>query len=227
MSDARDKDPRDGAEDPDAPPSAEEIERAASLREALERHPLEESDDETALAASLRAAWSPTSLAEGEHREILDALPTAEELEAAAALADSLESRGKEPDHDEILSTLRLAWNPTDLGAEDHEIILARVGLARGEGGAAKVIPLAARPRRTVRVLAIATTSVLALAASVLVWLSTADQRTMAPLARARSTQPLFDEPFKPGETSARIDKIAIARATDFRDNRFAKWGVR
>jgi hypothetical protein len=46
-------------------------------------------------------------------------------------------------------------------------------------------------------------------------------------LRKARTTQPLFDEPFHAGETSARIDKIAIARAADYRDNYFAKRGVK
>jgi hypothetical protein len=68
----------------------------------------------------------------------------------------------------------------------------------------------------------------LALAASIVLVVTSAPVHgTEAPLAKARSTQPLFSEPFKPGETSARIDRIASARASDFRDNRFTKWGVR
>ena len=46
-------------------------------------------------------------------------------------------------------------------------------------------------------------------------------------LARVRSTQPLFTEHFEAhGGESARIDRIAIARAADLRDNEFARWGV-
>jgi hypothetical protein len=68
----------------------------------------------------------------------------------------------------------------------------------------------------------------LALAASVVFVVTSAPgPGSEAPLAKARTTQPLFSEPFKPGETSARIDRIASARAADFRDNRFTKWGVR
>ena len=79
------------------------------------------------------------------------------------------------------------------------------------------------------RLAVVTTTTVLALAASVVVWVSSAmtSSEGEAPLARARSTQSLFAEPFKAGETSARIDRIAAARASDYRDNRFAKWGVR
>jgi hypothetical protein len=67
-----------------------------------------------------------------------------------------------------------------------------------------------------------------------------------APPYHARSTQPLFDEPFEVrrsasegqlkktasgGATrprgSSRIDRIAMARAGEFRDNEFSRWGAR
>jgi hypothetical protein len=48
-------------------------------------------------------------------------------------------------------------------------------------------------------------------------------------LIPARSTEALFDPaekfPVRGGE-SARVDKIASARAADLRANRFASWGV-
>jgi hypothetical protein len=44
----------------------------------------------------------------------------------------------------------------------------------------------------------------------------------------SRSTQALFPDRFAPvGGETARIDRIAVARAADLRDNEFAKWGVR
>ena len=50
----------------------------------------------------------------------------------------------------------------------------------------------------------------------------------MAASAVSRSTQALFPERFAAtGGETARIDRIAMARATDLRDNEFAKWGVR
>ena len=50
----------------------------------------------------------------------------------------------------------------------------------------------------------------------------------VAAVAVSRSTQELFPERFAPtGGESARIDRIAMARAADLRDNEFAKWGVR
>ena len=51
-----------------------------------------------------------------------------------------------------------------------------------------------------------------------------------AELVRARSADDLFDAttPFpRHGEESARIDRIASARAADLRRNRFAAWGVK
>jgi hypothetical protein len=49
-----------------------------------------------------------------------------------------------------------------------------------------------------------------------------------AALIRSRSTDDLFEpaEKFEVGHTSARIDRIASARSSDLRRNRFAAWGV-
>ena len=73
----------------------------------------------------------------------------------------------------------------------------------------------------------------LALAASVLLVLwrqapSTPPTTSLPALAVSRSTQALFSDRFAPtGGETARIDRIAMARAADLRDNEFAKWGVR
>jgi len=91
----------------------------------------------------------------------------------------------------------------------------------------------------------------LAVAASVALILGTME-RDQAPAAsiavsapaaaptpyRARSTQPLFAEPFdaplekagersRPSSGSARVDRIAMARASEFRENEFSRWGAR
>ncbi|MFS8069972.1 MAG: hypothetical protein ACMG6S_26710, partial [Byssovorax sp.] len=49
-----------------------------------------------------------------------------------------------------------------------------------------------------------------------------------AALILSRSTDDLFDpaEKFEVGRSSARIDRIASARSSDLRRNRFASWGV-
>jgi hypothetical protein len=59
--------------------------------------------------------------------------------------------------------------------------------------------------------------------------LERADSSTTQAVAlhEARSTQPLFREPFaERGAGSRRIDRIASARASDLRDNRYARWSV-
>ncbi|HEY8086269.1 MAG TPA: hypothetical protein VIF09_00440, partial [Polyangiaceae bacterium] len=87
--------------------------------------------------------------------------------------------------------------------------------------------------RRTVIRVSFGASAVLALAAAVLLFVRGDRQppetvTDAVAVAVSRSTQPLFPERFPAtgGETS-RIDRIAMARATDLRDNEFAKWGVR
>jgi hypothetical protein len=238
MSD-RDRDPHDRHEpddlDPDAPPTEEEVAASRRLRDALEGGAAALTGDatpEVELALSLRAAWDPSALSVDESRAVLDATPSAEEQELATALREALATREPlsptTPAHDaaHLARALRAAFAPAALGEAEHRAILD-AALAKMP---AKVVPIGSRTARA-RVVRIAfgvVTGGLALAASiVLVVTSAPPHGGEAPLAKARTTQPLFSEPFKPGETSARIDRIASARASDFRDNRFTKWGVR
>lgn len=183
------------------PPSEEEIAASARLRDALEG---KADDDDAILAESLREAFAPRPLAKDEHELLIDlALATESELEAAARLRD---------EGDPLVTALAAAWRPSAISEDEHRAIVAAAVREKKERGV------------VIRV-AFGAGGVLALAASVMLLLRTPSAEL--PLARARSTQPLFAEPFKPGDASARIDKIALARASDYRDNRFAKWGVR
>ena len=188
--------------DPDARPTEEEVAAAATLREHGDP-----------LVDALRAAWSPGPIDERAHAALLDETIAldADELALATALRDALAE-------DPIAAALTAAWRPTAVAEAEHEAILARVVGAT----APRTNVVAFRIRRA----ALATTTVLAFAASVVVWIGNTRDADV-PLAHARSTQALFDEPFRPGETSARIDRIAMARATDLRDNQFAKWGAK
>ncbi len=218
--------------DPDAPPSEDEVLASQRLRDALDESSLGDpaAPEDLDLVRSLRAAWSPEPLDERAHAQVLDDLPMSEDEAALAEeLRVALEANGDAP---EVVRALRAAWSPTALDEADHRAIVANA-LTTGTGEAAErekgdgnVVRL--KPR-TMRLAVVTTTTVLALAASVVVWVTSGPTSSEgeAPLARARSTQSLFDEPFKAGETSARIDRIAVARASDYRDNRFAKWGVR
>jgi len=221
----------DPDDDPDAPPSAEEVAASQRLRDALAggKAASSASDyEEMAIVDSLKAAWSPDALHEGVHAEMLDDVPmSAEEIALAEELRESLRA-------DPLVAALQAAWDPKPIEKADHDAIVLRV--VGTEGAAGKVVQFKPRRQtRTMRVVTIASTTVLALAASVILWVSTHEQRTETPaaanLTKVRSTQPLFGEPFKAASesstTSARIDRIAIARASDYRDNRFAKWGVR
>lgn len=204
-------------------PTSDEIEAARRLQLALER-PESVSDlenEDVALARSLRAAWKPGALSPNVHDEWIASLPTVRELELAAELQAELET--SEPPS--LVVGLRAAWTPVGLTDEANRAIVSRaieVGATAHRSGAVVVLGSSRTRRR------IATSTVFALAASVVVWMTAAPtSQGTASLVKARSTTPLFDEPFKTGESSARIDRIAMARASDYRANRFAAWGVR
>jgi hypothetical protein len=164
--------------------------------------------DDDPMIVALRAAWSPGEIDDVDHAAIIAAAIDADERAQAEALGRSL-------DADPLVVAVRAAWEPKAIDPAEHRAIVARaVGSAR-----TNVVPWK-RPARYTAVVGAA----LAIAAAFALRVTRVEE---APLARTRSTEPLFDEPFKPGEASARIDKIALARASDYRDNRFAKWGVR
>lgn len=208
--------------DDSIPPSEEELAASKRLRDALDDPSIDDPDAD--LARSLRAAFSPAALDVGEHAQILDDVPTAEELVLAEELRDAL-------DADPMVAALAAAWRPKELNSIEHRGIVA------------KALPPAARGAdrggRVVRVTFGVVAGAIAIAASVVVWMNAprSGATNEVPLARARSTQPLFPsyDGFKSGgwaggkeaNATARIDKIALARAGDYRDNRFAKWGVR
>ncbi|MCA9586473.1 MAG: hypothetical protein KC657_14045 [Myxococcales bacterium] len=150
-----------------------------------------------------------------------DAPPSEEERAAAERLRVSLETG----DGDPVVTALRAAHAPEPIDATEHAAIVARVVTGAPRRAYASMAD-APRSTKVLRLSLGGAGVAIAIAAGVLLFLqSKADHEH--PLARARTTQPLFSEPFKAGEASARIDRIAVARAADFRDNRFAKWGVR
>lgn len=187
-----------------------------------------------------------------------DAPPTAEELEAARALAEALEGPlAAKPDdqHVAFADALRAAYAPAELDPARHEALLERALGSLGAPAAptAPVVRLDDRRRLDERRRQAArsalrwgsATGALAAAAAAVLVLSTSGKRSApslasqspapgaavavaAPaLAPSRSTQELFDEPFaRSGGSSARIDRIAQARSRDLRQNRFRRWGV-
>lgn len=158
-----------------------------------------------------------------------DAPPSAEEVAAAEKLRDALGSGAPHPAAD-FARAISLAHAPRSIGEAEHRAIVAD-GVRRGD------IRSRASVRRRTRTW-IAVGSSLALAAAVALAVGPLSERgeemsaravsAREPLLPVRSTQSLFREPFaRTGGESDRIDRIASARASDLRANRFAAWGVR
>lgn len=124
-----------------------------------------------------------------------------------------------------MLRALSLAYEPRPIDPKEHDVLVERA-LAK-----------APRARRGVVVrVTFGVAAVLAVAAAILLFVGRPRPRDGGHLALTRSTQPLFTERFAPpegraargsGEESARVNRIAMARASDWRENRFAMWGVR
>lgn len=150
--------------------------------------------------------------------ELIDAPPSEEELAESARLRDALEGNREHADAD-LLRAVAVAHEPRSLEPAENERLVQKALATQ-------------KPRRgTVVRVVFGFSAVAAIAASVLMYVSGAT--TTTPTARielvpVRSTQALFDKPFESrSSASARIDRIALARESDLRENRFAKWGVR
>jgi hypothetical protein len=154
-----------------------------------------------------------------------DAAPSEEELAEANKLREALEDPLSTHGDAELARALSSAWSPGHLRPDDHGALVDRALAGR-----------AARRRRA-RVVTRASfgaAALVAMAAGVAVVIS--NQSNPAPSTHAasvalvptRSTQALFPEPFgMAGGETARVDRIAMARAADLRENEFARWGVR
>lgn len=223
--------PPPAADEPgqDTPPSAEERAAADALRDAL-------AQGASPLAAELRAAHAPRALAEADLDALLaralgdERAATSAERQAANRLRDELD--GVESLRDAaVLAQLRIAVRPPALDAQKNEALIA-AALSRADSKRAARRGVV---RRLAPVTIAALAGVTALAAGFALFLGQMKAGAPGPTAataliRARSTQDLFDAatPFpRSGAESARIDRIAAARGSDLRKNRFAAWGVR
>ena len=155
--------------------------------------------------------------------------PSEEEVLRADALREALSDPARENDDAALARALVLTHSPRPLARGENEAMVERA-LARPTAPASLA---AARVRKRAWVgPATAAASTLAFAAAALIF-QARSQDVVASLdpqlpARVRSAQPLFHEPFaQVGARSARIDRIASARAGDLRENMFARWDVR
>jgi hypothetical protein len=158
--------------------------------------------------------------------EVLDpeAPPSEEEVAAANKLRDALASGAGGDESAELARALSAAWSPRDLSPADHRVLVDRALAVR------------TRTRRRVRAsrASFAAGAIVALAAGIVLVLRgalgppEAVGEGSAGLISSRSTQSLFAEPFAgAGGQTSRVDRIAMARAADLRENEFAQWGVR
>jgi hypothetical protein len=177
-------------------------------------------------------------MADKPHVPDPDAPPSEEELAAANKLRDELERPapakvGADSDA-ELAQALSSAWSPRPLGPDDHSALLDRALAGHAERrrrarvvvrvsfGAGALAVLAAGFALAVGDLSRSPESASA------VRVERTEPTAGAALVSTRSTQPLFSEPFaRAGGETARVDRIAMARAADLRENEFARWGVR
>lgn len=198
-------------------------------RDALE--PELDAEQERALAEALVCAVAPAPIDPARHEAILQRAgivrppdeddedpfrpPTEEEQRQALALAQALDAGTPHPDA-ALARALRLAAG----GAVDRDPPVEEIlGRALRRAERPKVLYL--------RVGAAA--ALLAAAASVALVLGVQPERAEdAPeLVVSRSLSPLFATETGALSASARLDRIANARARDLRNNRYARWGVR
>jgi hypothetical protein len=144
-----------------------------------------------------------------------DAPPSEEELVESARLREALEDASKASPDADLLRAVKSAAAPDRLDSKALDDAIAK--------------SLAARPRTRGRVVWVAFGGVALAAAAAVVLLLVGGMPPREPsLATARSTQSLFVERFESrGGESARIDRIAMARGSDLRENHYARWGAR
>jgi hypothetical protein len=146
-----------------------------------------------------------------------DAPPSEEEVRESERLRQALDDPSKEHRDAELLRAVKHAAAPTPIAPKDLDASIERA-ILRAERE---------RSRGVVIRVVFGAGATLAIAAAIVLVIGRSPTASTE-LAHARSTQPLFSARFESrGGESARIDRIAVARAADLRENHFARWGVR
>ncbi len=160
-----------------------------------------------------------------DERDVVDpdAPPSEEEQAEATRLREALEDPARaQGGSGELAGALSAAWSPRDLSAPEHRALLDRALADHAR---------LQRRARAVRVSLGAGLVALAAGVALVVGSERGAPRTVLradAFVSTRSTQSLFAEPFAgAGGQTARVDRIAAARAADLRENEFARWGVR
>jgi len=156
-----------------------------------------------------------------------DAPASDEERREADSLRAALDDPRSLHEGAELARALVAAHVAPPLDVAANRALVAR---AVGPTG---VVVVRTRVRRRAGVWVGSAAGALALAAAVLVAIMPrrdveAPRADLQPLLNARSTQPLFRHPFETrARASDRIDRIAMARGSDLRDNLYTRWDVR
>jgi hypothetical protein len=152
--------------------------------------------------------------------------PTDDEIREAEQLRVQLE-------HDPLVRALRAAHAPEAIASDRHRKLLERVldtpkARARNRSAIVRLGPAAAG------ILALAAAAALVFRQARMGETQSAETASITPtgspsyaLSRSASALIAADPTNEPSRSSERVDRIAYARARDFRDNRFESWGVR
>jgi hypothetical protein len=153
-----------------------------------------------------------------------DAPASEEEIAAAEDLRLALADPSRKSEQADLARALSLANAPRDIPESVHHALVAK-----------SLDKMAATRGRVIRVAFGASATVLAIAASLFLFVRFNSETSPSPtssvatitLVQVHSTAPLFHEPFNAATASARIDRIELARSDDLRENMYAQWGVK
>jgi hypothetical protein len=234
----------------ETPASEQELRQAGALAEAIER-----GDDPLARALRFafggsagtspgtlpgpRSAAAPAALDEADHEALIAralgdeaAPPTRAEQAAAERLREALEGAPRAGGDADLADALRAAYRPAPLPELRNEALIARALPGRGGERHRRIAPVTMAALSTLAAVAAAVALLVGPVADQAAPTASGPASVAAPAALilSRSTAELFDPatpfPREGGETQ-RIDRIASARASDLRANRYAAWGVR
>src|SRR5262249_47532083 len=126
----------------------------------------------------------------------------------------------------ELMRAMRMAQKPKPIDQIAHKKLLDRV-VPQGQGASPSAPRHPLGPRAVWYPIGLAL-SAAAPVALLAIHVRPSSAPPQATLLRTRTTSDLSEAPFpKEGDTSKRVDAIALARGRDLRANKWSKWGVK
>ncbi|MGK4006100.1 hypothetical protein WMF31_26010 [Sorangium sp. So ce1036] len=220
-----------------------EVPLAAALRAAARPSGLDLADHEALLARALGDEEAPPTKAEQRAaerlREALEGRAAEQGEPAREGGAGGEGALGQREELADLAIALRAAWRPRPLAELRGRALVEQALRASSGQRGRRTAPVTMAALSALAAVAAVAAGVALLVGEVREELPSAARAPAAPAAEgaplpspiaARSTAALFDPaaPFpREGGQTARIDRIAAARAADLRQNRYAAWGVR